>query len=161
MSETDVEKVEFRWFSWLHFIVVTILVFPFVGGSIFVFTLIDEGPFFLKLLPLPFFLTGLFLIYFCLSILLNKTQISIEGRKLLVISSPIYFHKPIQVEVAQIKSLKVYQSQRPGEYFSFAYTTVAVLADETEVVILPSSLPLERANSLKIKEQIEMMLLQS
>ena len=129
-------------------------------------TLIDEGPFFLRLFPLPFFLIGVFLLYFCLAICLaiclNITTIRLDGQRIVSETKPLYWHKPVSLPVADIKRLKVLRinSQSKGDN-TFTYKINAEMSDGSEQTLVPSSIPIEHDNGLELKESIEMMMLKA
>ncbi len=156
------KQIQFNWFNWLHLFIAAILGVGILVGSIYVATLIDEGPFFLKLFPLPFFLTGLFLLYFCLAICLNTTAIRLDGQRIVVETKPLYWHKPVSLPVANIERLKVLRinSQSKGDN-TFTYKINAEMSDGSEQILVPSSIPIEHNNGLALKESIEMMMLKA
>ncbi len=156
------KQIQFKWFYWLHLLIAAILGVSILIGSTYVITLIDEGPFFLKLLPLPFFMSGLFLLYFCLAICLNYTTVSIEGKHIIVSTKPIYWHKSISLPISEIQRLKTIGVRRQGENERlYSYKINAAMTDGSEKVLVPSSIPIEHNNGLKLKESIEMMLLEA
>lgn len=156
------KQIQFKWFYWLHLFIAAILGIGILIGSIYVITLIDEGPFFLKLLPLPFVVSGLFLLYFCLAICLNTTTTRIEGKHIIVETKPIYWHKSISLPISEIQRLKVMSVRRQGENDRlYSYKISAVMTDGSEKVLIPSSIPIEHNNGLQLKESIEVMLLEA
>ncbi|WP_020535466.1 hypothetical protein [Lewinella cohaerens] len=156
------KQIQFKWFNWLHLFVAAILGICILAGSIYVVTLIDEGPFLLKLFPLPFFIGGLFLLYFCLAIYLNTTIIRLGNMRIVVETSPLYWHRPISLPVADIEKLKLLRTHRQGGSNStFTYKISAKMSDGSEETLVPSSIPIEHNNGLEVKESIEMMLLKA
>jgi hypothetical protein len=155
------KQIQFNWFNWLHLFVAALLSIGILAGSIYVVTLIDEGPFFLKLFPLPFFLIGLFLLYFCLAICLNTTTIRIDSQRIVSETKPLYWHKPISLPVADIERLKLLRTHRQeGNNNTFTYKINAEMTDGSERILVPSSIPIEHNNGLELKERIEIMLLE-
>ncbi|MGH1437951.1 MAG: hypothetical protein ACRBG0_26170 [Lewinella sp.] len=156
------KQIHFKWFNWLHLFVAVILGICILAGSIYVITLIDEGPFLLKLFPLPFFLGGLFLLYFCLAIYLNTTIIRLDDPYIVVETRPLYWHKPISLPVADIERLKLLRTHRQGGGNStFTYKINAEMSDGSDKILVPSSIPIEYNNGLELKDSIEMMLLKA
>ncbi len=151
-------QIKHKWFYGLHFFVAFFLGIGISVGSIYGILLIDEGPFFLKLFPLPFVLVGLFLLYFCVAICINTTTITQNNGQVSIETKPLYWHKPITVAVSEIQGLKVMSSRRQGE-LTFAYKIEAEMQDGSVKVLVPSSIPIERAKGLKLKEDIEWLLL--
>lgn len=156
------KQIQFKWFNGLHLFIAAVLGVGILAGSIYVVSLIDEGPFFLKLFPLPFFLIGLFLLYFCLAICLNTTTIRLDGQYIVSETKPLFWHKSISLPMADIKRLKVLRinSQSKGDN-TFTYKINAEMSDGSEQTLVPSSIPIEHNNGLELKERIEMMMLKA